>query len=190
VIGCSVHRYRVRALVAATSISRSLSFCCLLFSCDPCPPKMTLTSPLTRGNAPPPRLPAAEVVEVLWVLLVVGEVVEVGRSSIPDGVLEVSAIPEGVTHIFVVQALGVEDVVQCSFASTGCPSGTRDGWSSVMDFFTRPLLPALVGLLVRVTPWFRWSKFCSPDEVLGPFVGGDVEVRLPEKLLGSGRRLL
>jgi hypothetical protein len=31
-----------------------LSFCCLLFSCDPCPSKMTLTSLSTRGNAPPP----------------------------------------------------------------------------------------------------------------------------------------
>jgi hypothetical protein len=111
-------------------------------------------------------------------------------SAIPDGVLEVSAIPEGVTHIFVVRALGVEDVVQCSFASAGCPSGTRDGWSSGMDFFTGPFLPALVGLLVRVTPWCRWSRLRPPDEVLGPFVGGDVEVRLPEQLLGSGRRLL
>ena len=32
---------------------RSLSCCCLLFSCDPCPPKMTLTSLSTRGKAPP-----------------------------------------------------------------------------------------------------------------------------------------
>jgi hypothetical protein len=112
------------------------------------------------------------------------------RSVIPDGVLEVSAVPEGVTHIFVVRALGVEDVVQCSFASAGCPSGTRDGWSNDMDFFTRPLLPALVGLLVRVTPWCRWSRLRSPDEVLGSFIDGDVEVRLPEQLLGSGRCLL
>jgi hypothetical protein len=40
--------------VVATSIWRSLSFCCLLFSCNPCPPKMTLTSLSTRGKAPPP----------------------------------------------------------------------------------------------------------------------------------------
>jgi hypothetical protein len=111
-------------------------------------------------------------------------------SAIPDGVLEVSAVPEGVTHIFVVRALGIEDAVQCSFASTGCPSSTRDGWSSRMDFFMRPRLPALVGLLVRVTPRCRWSRLRSPDEVLGPFVSGDVEVCLPEHLLGSGRRLL
>jgi hypothetical protein len=71
-------------------------------------------------------------------------------SAIPDGVLEVSAVPEGMTHILVVWAPGIEDVVQCSFASVGCPSGMRDGWSSGMDFFTRPLLLALVGLLVRV----------------------------------------
>ena len=102
----------------------------------------------------------------------------------------VSAVPEGVAHVLVVRTLGVEDVVQCSFASTGCPSGTRDRWSSGMDFFTRPILPALVSLLVRITPWCRWSRLRSLDEVLGPFVGGDVEVRLPEQLLVSGRCLL
>jgi hypothetical protein len=36
----------------------------------------------------------------------------------------------------------------------------------------------------------RRSRLRSPDEVLSPFVGGDVEVRFPEQLLGGGRRLL
>jgi hypothetical protein len=94
------------------------------------------------------------------------------------------------THILVVWALGVEDVIQCSFASAGCPSGTRDGWSNGMDFFTRPLLPALVGLLVHVAPWCRWSGLRSSDEALGTLIGGDVEVCLPEQLFGSGRCLL
>jgi hypothetical protein len=101
-------------------------------------------------------------------------------SAIPDGVLEVSAVPEGVTHIFVVRALSVDDVVHCSFTSAGCPSGTTDGWSSGVAFFMRPLIPAFVGLLVHVTPWCRWSRLHSPDQFLGPFVGSDVEVRLPE----------
>jgi hypothetical protein len=87
-------------------------------------------------------------------------------------------------------AFAPTDVVQCPLASAGCTSGTRDGWSSGMDLFTRPLLPALVGLLVCVTPWCRWSRLHSPDEVLSPFVGGDVEVRLPKQLLGSGWHLL
>jgi hypothetical protein len=78
-------------------------------------------------------------------------------SAIPNGVLEISAVPKSMTHILVVRALGVEDVIQCLFASVGCPSGTRDGWSSGMDFFARPLLPALVGLLVRGAPWCGWS---------------------------------
>jgi hypothetical protein len=39
--------------VVAARTYRLLSFCYLLFSCDPCPPKMTLTSLSTRGNAPP-----------------------------------------------------------------------------------------------------------------------------------------
>jgi hypothetical protein len=111
-------------------------------------------------------------------------------SAIPDGVLEVSAVPKGMTHILVVRALGIEDVVKCLFASAGCPSGMRDGWSSGMDFFARSLFLALVSLLVRVTPWCGWSGLHSSDEVLGTLIGGDVEIRLPEQLFGSGRRLL
>jgi hypothetical protein len=52
------------------------------------------------------------------------------------------------------------------------------------------LLPTLVGLLVRVTPRCRRSRLRSSDEVLSPFVGGDVEVRFLERLLGGGRCLL
>jgi hypothetical protein len=101
-------------------------------------------------------------------------------SAIPNGVLEVSAVPEGVAHVIVVRILGVEDVVQCSFTSVGCPSGTIDGWFGGVDFFARPLLPMLVGLLVRVASWCRRCRLRSSDEVLSPFVGGDVEVRFPE----------
>jgi hypothetical protein len=73
-------------------------------------------------------------------------------SAVPDGVLEVSAVSEGVAHVLVVRTLGVEDVIQCSFASAGCPSGTRDGWSGGMDYFTRPLFPTVVGLRRIVVP--------------------------------------
>jgi hypothetical protein len=37
--------------------------------------------------------------------------------------LEVSAVLEGVVHVLVVRALGVEDVVQRAFASTRFSSG-------------------------------------------------------------------
>jgi hypothetical protein len=111
-------------------------------------------------------------------------------SAVPHGVLEVSVVPEGVAHVFVVQALSVEDVIQCSFASARSSSGASGRWSSGVDFFTRPLLPTFVGLLVRVVPRCRRCRLCSSDEILSSFVGGDVEVGLPEQLLGSGRRLL
>jgi hypothetical protein len=101
-------------------------------------------------------------------------------STVPDGVLEVSAVPEGVVHVFVVRALGIEDVVHCTFASARCSSGARGGWSSGMDFFARPLLPTLFALLVRVASWCRRCRLCSSDEVLSSFVGGDVEVRFLE----------
>jgi hypothetical protein len=111
-------------------------------------------------------------------------------SAVPDGVLEVSAVPKGVAHVLVVRALGVEDVVQRAFASTRSSSGARGRWSGDVDFFARPLLPTLVGLLVRVASRCRWCWLRSSDEVLSSLVGGDVEVGFSEQLLGGSRRLL
>jgi hypothetical protein len=108
-------------------------------------------------------------------------------SAIPDGMLEVSAVPQGMAHVLVIRALCIEDVVQCPFASTGCPSSTRDGWSGGMDLFTGPLLLALVGLLVCIAPRCWWRRLCPPDEVLGPLVSGDVEVRFSKQLFGGGQ---
>jgi hypothetical protein len=111
-------------------------------------------------------------------------------SVVSHGVLEVSAVPEGVAHVLVVRALGVEDVVQRMFASARSSSGARGGWSDGMDFFTRTLLPMFVGLLVRVASRCRRCRLCSSDEVLSSFVGGDVEVGFPEQLLRGSQRLL
>jgi hypothetical protein len=110
--------------------------------------------------------------------------------AVSDRVLEVSAVPKGVAHVLVVRALGVEDVVQRAFASTRSSSGARGRWSGGVDFFARPLLPTLVGLLVCVASRCRWCWLCSSDEVLSSLVGGDVEVGFPEQLLGGSRRLI
>jgi hypothetical protein len=111
-------------------------------------------------------------------------------SAVPDRVLEVPAVPKSVAHVFVVRALGVEDVVQRALASARSSPGARGWWSGGVYFFARSLLPAFVGLLVRVASWCCWCGFRSSDEVLGPLVGGDVEVGFPEQLLGGSRRLL
>jgi hypothetical protein len=111
-------------------------------------------------------------------------------SAVPNGKLEVSAVQEGVAHVLVIRALGVEGVVQCTFTSARCSSGARGGWSGGVDFFTRPLLPTLVGLLVRVASWYRWCRLRSSDEVLSSFIDDDVEVHFLKKLLGGSRRLL
>jgi hypothetical protein len=111
-------------------------------------------------------------------------------SVVPHVVLEVSAVPEGVAHVFVVRALSVEDVVQCSFASARSSSGARGRWSGGMDFFTRPFLPTLVELLVCVASRCRRCRLCSSDEVLRSFIGGDVEVGFPEQLLRGSWCLL
>jgi hypothetical protein len=109
---------------------------------------------------------------------------------VSDGVLEVSAVPKGVAHVLVVRAQGIEDVVQRALASTRSSLGARGRWSGGVYFFARPLLPSFVGLLVRVASWCCRCGLCSSDEVLGPLVGGDVEVGFPEQLLGGSQRLL
>jgi hypothetical protein len=111
-------------------------------------------------------------------------------STVPDRMLEIPIVPEGVAHVLVVRALGVEDVVQRAFASTRSSSGARGRWSGGVDFFARSLLPMLVGQLVRVVSRCRWCWLHSSDEVLSSLIGGDVEVGFPEQLLGGSRRLL
>jgi hypothetical protein len=109
---------------------------------------------------------------------------------VPDGVFEVPAVPKSVAHVLVVWTLGVKDVVQRAVASAGSSPGTRGWWSGSVYFFARSLLPAFVGLLVRVASWCCRRGLCSPDEILGSLVGGDVEVGFPEQLLGGSRCLL
>jgi hypothetical protein len=64
-------------------------------------------------------------------------------STVPHGMLEVSTVPEGVAHVLVVQALGVEDVVQRAFASVRSSSGARGGqsgaWTSSRGLFSQRL---------------------------------------------------
>ena len=111
-------------------------------------------------------------------------------SAVSDRMLEVPAVTKSVAHVLVVRALGVEDVVQRVFASARSSSSARGRWSGSVHFFARPLLPAFVGLLVRVASWCCRCGFCSSDEVLSSLVGGDVEIGFPEQLFGSSRRLL
>ena len=111
-------------------------------------------------------------------------------SAVSDGMLEVPAVTKSVAHVLVVRALGVEDVVQRAFASTRSSSGARGRWSGGVHFFARPLLPAFVGLLVRVASWCCRCGLRSSDEVLGSLVGGDVEVGFPKSLPRGSRRLL
>jgi hypothetical protein len=110
--------------------------------------------------------------------------------AVSGGVLEVPAVPKGVAHVLVVRALGIEDVIQRAFASARSSPGARGRWSGGVHFFARPLLPAFVGLMVRVASWRCRCGLRSSDEVLSSLVGGDVEVGFPEQLPGGSRRLL
>ena len=42
------------------------------------------------------------------------------RSVIPDRVLEISTVPQGVPHILVVWPLRFKDLIQCLYPTTGC----------------------------------------------------------------------
>jgi hypothetical protein len=46
----------------------------------------------------------------------------------PDGVFEVSVVPQRVAHVLVIPTLGVEDLIQCSHSSMGCAAGSSDWW--------------------------------------------------------------
>jgi hypothetical protein len=72
----------------------------------------------------------------------------------------------------------------------GCSSGSSDEWSDGMHLLTWPFLLAPVGLLVCVALWRQRCRLRSSDEVLGPLVSGDVEVRFSKQLFGGGRRFL
>jgi hypothetical protein len=68
----------------------------------------------------------------------------------PDGVFEISAVPQSVSHVLMVWALGVEDLIQCPYPSAGCAAGSSCRWSDGVHFLPGTLLLAFVWLLVRV----------------------------------------
>jgi hypothetical protein len=63
-------------------------------------------------------------------------------------------------------------------------------WPNGMHLLAGPFLPALVRLLLHIPPWCGRCGFCASDEVLCLLIRGDVDVRLPKQLFGSGRCLL
>jgi hypothetical protein len=108
----------------------------------------------------------------------------------PDGVFEVSVVPLGVVHVLVIQTLGVEDIIQCSHSSAGCTTGSSGRWPGGVHLLMGPLFPTFVWLLVHVPSRHEWCGFCAFDEVLGPLIRSDVDVRLHEQLFGGGPCLL
>jgi hypothetical protein len=108
----------------------------------------------------------------------------------PNGVFEVFAVLQGVVHVLVIWTLGVEDFVQCSYSSVGHAAGSSGRRPGGVHLLAGSLFPAFVWLLVHVSLWRKWCGFCASDEVLGPLIHGDVDVRLLEQLFGGGRCLL
>jgi hypothetical protein len=104
----------------------------------------------------------------------------------PERLLEVSTVLQGVVHVLVVRTLGVKDFIQCPYPSAGCVAGPSGRWPSGVHLLARPLLLAPVRLVVRIPPQRGWHGFRAPDEVLGPFICGDVDVCLLEQLFGGG----
>jgi hypothetical protein len=61
-----------------------------------------------------------------------------------DGVFEIPAVPQGVSHVLVVHALGVENRIQCPYPSTGCAAGSSGRWPDGVHLLLGSLLPAFV----------------------------------------------
>jgi hypothetical protein len=85
-------------------------------------------------------------------------------------------------HLLVVRALSVEDLVQCSYIASWHTVGPSRRGPSGVHFVSWPLVLALVQLLVPFLLWCLGRLLRVVDEVLGPFIGGDVDVCLSEQL--------
>jgi hypothetical protein len=95
-----------------------------------------------------------------------------------------------VAHLLVVHALGVEDLVQCSYiASWRAAEPSRTGPGG-MHFVFGPLVQMLVMLLVPFLLWCLGRRLRVADEVMCPFIGGDIDVRLSKQLFRGGGSLL
>jgi hypothetical protein len=109
---------------------------------------------------------------------------------VPNRVFEIPAVPQGVPHILVIRALGIEDLVQCSYPSAGCAAGSSGRWPDGVHLLVGSLLPAFVLLLVRVPSRCGWYGLCASNQVPSSLIRGDVDVRLPEHLFEGGRCFL
>jgi hypothetical protein len=76
--------------------------------------------------------------------------------------LESLQFHECVAHVLVVRTLGVKDFIQCLHSSTGCAVGPSGRWPSGVHLLTRPFLPVLVRLLVRVPRGVGGAVFVPP----------------------------
>jgi hypothetical protein len=81
----------------------------------------------------------------------------------PNEVFEVSAVPQRVAHVLVIQTLGVEDLFQCSHSSAGCATSSSGRWPSGVHLLAGPLFPAFVWLLVHVLQQRGSCRFCASD---------------------------
>jgi hypothetical protein len=108
----------------------------------------------------------------------------------PDRVLEIPAVPQVVSHVFVVWELRGEDLIQCPYSTTGHAAGSSSRWPSNVHFLPGPLVPSLVRLLVHVLPRCWGCGLHTSDEVLCLLVCSDVDVRLREQLFRGDGRLL
>jgi hypothetical protein len=67
-----------------------------------------------------------------------------GEVEVVGSVFEVPPIKQGVTHLFVVWVLGVEDLVQCLGVASYHVAGPSHQGPCSMQFISQPLVPALV----------------------------------------------
>jgi hypothetical protein len=60
------------------------------------------------------------------------------------GVFEITTVPQGVSHVLVVWALGVKNLIQCPYPLAGCTAGSSDRWADGVHLLAGSFLPAFV----------------------------------------------
>jgi hypothetical protein len=87
-----------------------------------------------------------------------------------------------VTHLLMVQALDVEDLIQRPDIASWHAIGS-DRWGACsMHFIFWPIVPSLIRLLVSILLRCLGCRLCVANEVLGSLVGSDVDVSFLKKL--------
>jgi hypothetical protein len=84
----------------------------------------------------------------------------------PDRVFEIPAVLQGVPHVLVVQALRVENLIECPYPSTGRVAGSSGRWPGGVQLLSVTELPKSLGPpTVVLVHWTSDNPVDAPDHL-------------------------